>query len=328
RVPIGLLGADIRVENGHYRIKKIYNGESWNASIQAPLRGPGINVKAGDYLLAVNDIPLDTAINFYSYFDHTAGQQTRITINASPTLKDAKEVTVVPVANEYELRQDDWVESNRRKVDSLSNGKLAYVWLPNTGGSGYSNFNRYYFAQKNKKGAVIDERFNHGGSIADYIVDLLSRDLLGYFNNPIGTRQPFTAPNAGIWGPKVMIINEMAGSGGDMLPYMFKLRKIGPLVGTKTWGGLVGIWDVPGLIDGGYITAPRGGFYNLAGDWDVENKGVTPDILVEQDAKSVIEGHDPQLEKAVETAMDLLKTQEVNLLPQPADPIRVMRPKN
>ena len=328
KVPVGLLGADISIENGQYRIKKIYTGENWNADVQAPLRGPGVNVKPGDYLLAVNGIPLNTTTNLYSYFDQTAGKQISITVNSLPTLKDAKEVTVVPVDSEYKLRQQDWVESNRRKVDELSQGKLAYVWLPNTGGEGYANFNRYYFAQKNKKGAVIDERFNQGGSIADYIVDLLSRDLLGYFNNPIGTRQAFTAPNAGVWGPKVMIINEMAGSGGDMLPYMFKMRKIGPLVGTKTWGGLVGIWDVPGLIDGGYITAPRGGFYNLAGEWDVENKGVAPDILIEQDSKLVIEGRDPQLEKAVEVALELLKTQEIRLLPQPKDPIRVIRPKN
>jgi tricorn protease len=212
-------------------------------------------------------------------------------------------------------------------VDQLSGGHLAYVWLPNTAEGGYQNFNRYYFAQKHKKGAIIDERYNGGGSIADYIVDLLSRDLMGYFNNPIGDKQPFTAPNAGIWGPKVMIINESAGSGGDMLPYMFKKRKIGPLVGTKTWGGLVGIWDVPSLIDGGNITAPRGGFYNTDGQWDVENIGISPDFPIEQDAKAVIEGHDPQLEKAVEVALDLLKTQSVKLLPQPADPVRVLRPK-
>ena len=328
KVPIGLLGADFTIENNKYRIKKIYTGESWNATVRSPLSAPGLNVKPGDYLLAVNGVPLDTSINLYSYFDQTSDKQISITINSNPTLEGAKELTVIPVGSEYKLRQHDWVEGNRRKVDELSDGKLAYVWLPNTGEGGYSNFNRYYFAQKNKKGAVIDERFNQGGSIADYIVDLLSRDLLGYFNNPIGEKQAFTAPNAGIWGPKVMIINEMAGSGGDMLPYMFKMRKIGPLIGTTTWGGLVGIWDVPGLIDGGYITAPRGGFYNLDGEWDVENIGVAPDIFVEQDAKSVIEGHDPQLEKAVETALELLKDQEVKLIPQPEDPIRVIRPNN
>jgi len=327
KVPIGLLGADISIENGFYRIKKIYKGENWNAELKAPLKGPGLSVKVGDYLLAVNGVPLDTTRNFYSYFDQTADKQTQITVNTLPATQGAKDMTVVPVANEMMLRQQDWVESNRRKVDELSQGKLAYVWLPNTGEDGYANFNRYYFAQKNKKGAIIDERFNHGGQVADYIVDLLSRDLLGYFNNPIGTKQAFTAPNAGIFGPKVMIINEMAGSGGDMLPYMFKQRKIGPLVGTKTWGGLVGIWDVPDLIDGGHITAPRGGFYNVAGEWDIENKGITPDVLVEQDAKLVIEGHDPQLEKAVEVALELLKTKEVKLLPQPQDPIRVLRPQ-
>lgn len=327
KVPVGLLGADYATENGRVRIKKIYNGESWNATLSAPISGPGINVKAGDYLIAVNGTPIDASRNVYSYFDQTADKQTRITVSTTPDPKNGKDFTVIPVKSESQLRQHAWVEGNRKRVDSLSNGKLAYVWLPNTGGGGYANFNRYYFAQKDKKGAVIDERFNHGGSIADYIVDLLARDLLGYFNNPIGTRQPFTAPNAGIWGPKVMIINEGAGSGGDMLPYMFKMRKVGTLVGTKTWGGLVGIWDVPGLVDGGYITAPRGGFYNLQGEWDVENKGIAPDVLVEQDPKLVRDGHDPQLEKAVEVAMEQLKTQEVKLLPQPKDPIRVLRPK-
>jgi tricorn protease len=328
KVEIGLLGADFSIENGNYRIKKIYTGESWNSDLSSPLSGPGINIKTGDYLLAVNGAALNTEKNLYSYFAKTAGTQIALSISNTPVLKDAKEFTVVPVKSEFNLRQQDWVEMNRRKVDKLSNGKLAYVWLPNTGEGGYMNFNRYYFAQKDKKGAIIDERFNHGGQIADYITDLLSRELLGYFNNPTGDQQAFTAPNAGIWGPKVMIINEMAGSGGDMLPYMFKKRKIGPLVGTTTWGGLVGIWDVPSLIDGGTITAPRGGFYNVKGEWDIENKGISPDIMVEQDAKLVIEGHDPQLEKAVEVALELLKTQEVKLIPQPQDPIRVVRPPN
>lgn len=328
RVPVGLLGADFAIENNKYRIKKIYSGENWNPTLRAPLSGPGIKVKVGDYLLAVNGTPLDASTNLYSLFDQTADKQTSITINSKPTLDSAKDIVVVPVRNDGMLRQYDWVEGNRRTVDKLSNGQLAYVWLPNTAEDGYKNFNRYYFAQKHKKGAVIDERFNQGGSIADYIVDLLSRDLMGYFNNPIGDKQAFTAPNGGIWGPKVMIINEMAGSGGDMLPFMFKKKKIGPLVGTKTWGGLVGIWDVPQLIDGGSITSPRGGFYNTNGEWDVENIGVSPDVVVEQDAKLVKEGHDPQLEKAVEVALELLKTQSIQLKPQPADPIRVIRPKN
>ena len=264
-VPVGLLGADFAVENGRYRIARIYRGENWNPELRAPLSGPGLDVQEGDYLLAVNGVELTAAMNPYSLFDRTADRQTVLTLNAAPEMKDARRVTVVPVASEINLRQREWIDGNRRKVDELSGGRLAYVWVPDTGGGGYTNFTRYYFAQQDKQGAVIDERFNHGGSIADYMVDLMSRRLLGYFNNPVGDRQPFTAPNAAIWGPKVMIINEMAGSGGDMLPYMFQLMEIGPLVGTRTWGGLVGIWDVPDLVDGGFITAPRGGFYDLDG---------------------------------------------------------------
>jgi len=326
-VPGGLLGADYTIDSGRFRIHKIYTGESWNPDLKAPLAGPGIDVKEGDYLVAVNGRELDAGQNLYSFFERTAGAQTRIKVNGKPSLEGAREVTVVPVRNELPLRRAAWIEHNRRRVEELSGGKLAYVWLPDTADGAYINFNRYYFAQKDKKGAVIDERWNQGGSIADYVIDLLARPLLGYFNNPIGEKQPWTAPNGAIFGPKVMIINDAAGSGGDMMPYMFKERKIGPLVGTKTWGGLVGIWDVPAFIDGGGITSPRGGFYNVRGEWDVENKGVAPDIEVEMTAKIVAAGGDPQLEKAVAAALEALKTGEVKLLPQPPDPIRVRRPR-
>ncbi|MCC7294445.1 MAG: PDZ domain-containing protein [Acidobacteria bacterium] len=326
-VPVGLLGADFTLDSGRYKIARIYTGESWNPNLKAPLAGPGIDVKEGDYLLAVNGREIEIGRSLFSYFERTAGVQTRIKVNAKPEPAGAREITVVPVRSEEALRRAGWIEDNRRRVDALSGGKLAYVWLPDTADGAYINFNRYFFAQKDKKGAVIDERWNQGGQIADYVIDLLARPLLGYFNNPIGDKQPWTAPNAAIFGPKVMIINDAAGSGGDMMPYMFKERGIGPLVGTRTWGGLVGIWDVPALIDGGRITAPRGGFYNTAGEWDVENKGVAPDIEVEMSAKSIAAGGDPQLEKAVEAAMEALKTGEVKLLPQPPDPVRVLRPR-
>ncbi len=325
-VPVGLLGADYAIENGRFRITKIYNGENWNPNLRSPLSGPGIDAKVGDYLVAVEGVELTAGTNLFSVFDRTANRQTRISLNDKPQLEGARELTVVPVGGEEGLRRLDWVEGNRRKVDEMSDDQLAYVWIPDTGIGGWSNFNRYFFAQQHKQGAIIDERFNHGGSIADYIVDLLARDLLGYFNNPVGDRQPFTVPNAAIWGPKVMLINEMSGSGGDMLPYMFQKREIGPLIGTRTWGGLVGIWDVPNLIDGGFITSPRGGFYNTEGEWAVENEGVAPDIEVEQLPKLVNTGHDPQLEKAVEVALELLKTQGIELLPQPPDPVRTRRP--
>jgi tricorn protease len=324
-VPVGLLGADLKVEGGRYRLVRIYDGENWNPDLRAPLRGPGIDIAEGDYVLAVNGRELRAGTNPYSLFDRTADRQTILKVNDVPRMKGAHDVTVVPVASETALRRRAWVEGNRRRVDELSDGRLAYVWLPDTGRGGYDYFNRYYFAQQDRQGAVIDERFNQGGSVADYMVDLMSRTLFGYFNNPVGDRQPFTAPNAGIWGPKVMIINDAAGSGGDMLPYMFRLREIGPLVGTRTWGGLVGIWDVPPLLDGGFITSPRGGFYNLDGNWEVENEGVAPDYEVEQLPAEVIAGRDPQLEKAVAVALDLLRSNPFQPKPQPADPIRVRR---
>jgi tricorn protease len=209
-------------------------------------------------------------------------------------------------------------------VDSLSGGKLAYVYVPNTGGGGYASFNRYYFAQQEKQGAVIDERYNHGGSIADYMVDIMSRQLHGYFNQRLGDHyRAVTAPAAAIWGPKVLLINEMSGSGGDMFPYMFRQMKIGPLIGTRTWGGLVGWGGEPALVDGGFISAPSTGFYNPDGQWDVEGKGVAPDIEVEDSAAAVIAGRDPQLERGVAEALRLLREHPVILQPQPAAPVRV-----
>jgi tricorn protease len=209
----------------------------------------------------------------------------------------------------------------------MSDGQLAYVWLPNTGGGGYSYFNRMYFAQQDRQGAVIDERNNGGGSAADYIVDILNRELTGYFNSRAGDHKPFTQPMAGLWGPKVMVINERAGSGGDLLPYLFRFKEVGPLIGMKTWGGLVGTWDTPPLIDGGRFVAPRGGFFDVHGEWAVEAEGVAPDIEVRNDPKPVIEGRDPQLERAVQEALRLLETERVVLQDEPPPPVRWRRPK-
>ncbi len=327
RVPVGLLGCDLTVENGRYRIARIYDGESWNPDLDAPLAAPGIDVREGDYIIRVDGRPLAPPENPYAPFEARAGVQTVLEVAASPGGEGSRTVTVVPIRSEAALRRAAWIEGNRRLVDRLSGGRLAYVWLPNTGRGGYDQFNRYYFSQQDRQGAIIDERFNGGGSAADYIVDLLARPLMGFFSNPVGDRQPFTLPNAGIWGPKVMVINDSAGSGGDLLPYMFRLREIGPLVGTRTWGGLVGIWDVPDLVDGGHITAPRGGFYDLSGHWAVENEGVAPDIEVEQTPKAVAAGHDPQLERAVEEALRLLEAHPVRIVPQPPDPVKSVSPR-
>jgi tricorn protease len=325
-VPVGLLGADFEIDKGLYRFKKTYLGESWNPELKAPLREPGVNITAGDYLLEVNGRQVTSSTNLYTYFEATANRQIKIKVSNKPTGEGAKMVTVIPVENENQLRNFDWVEDNRRKVDELSKGQLAYVYVPNTGNPGYTYFNRYYFAQQDKKGAIIDERNNGGGSAADYMVDIMNRQVQGYFNSRANDHRPFLTPNAGIFGPKVMLINERAGSGGDLLPYLFRQMKIGTLVGTKTWGGLVGTWDTPLFVDGGRMVAPRGGFYDVNGKWAVEGVGISPDIEVIQTPAELIKGHDLQLERGVEEAMKLLKTQAVEIKPEPPAPIKYKRP--
>lgn len=325
-VSVGLLGADITIENGRYRIKRIYNGENWNPDLRAPLSAPGIQVAEGDYLLEVNGRPLDPPSNLYQMFEGTAGRQTLIRVSKTPSTEGSRVVTVIPVASEEGLRTRAWIEDNRRLVDKLSGGRLAYVWLPNTAGPGYTYFTRYFYAQQDKEGAIIDERYNHGGQVADYIVNELDRKLMGYFALRDG--RPTTSPLAGIYGPKVMIINESAGSGGDALPYYFRMRKIGPMVGTRTWGALVGTTGSPSTIDGGGITAPSLAFYDLKGRWAVENEGVAPDIEVEQTPSLVIKGHDPQLERAVQEGMKLLEQNAVPKVPRPAPIDRVSKTPN
>lgn len=323
----GLLGADFAIENNRYKITRIYDGESWNPDLRAPLAAPGINVAVGEFILAINGQNLAAPDSIYRLLEGTANKQTILTINTRADLQGARQITVMPVGNDQNLRTRAWVEDNRRFVDQRSKGQLAYVYVPNTGQGGFESFNRYYFAQQDKAGAVIDERYNGGGSAADYIIDVLQRDFDGYFNNVAGDRRPFTSPSAGIWGPKVMIINEMAGSGGDLMPWMFRYRKIGPLVGKRTWGGLVHTADTPGFIDGGSMIAPRGGFFTREGKWAVENEGTAPDIDVENWPKDVIAGRDPQLERAVDEALRLLKEKPVQrMTSEPAPPTWGRRP--
>jgi tricorn protease len=288
-----------------YRFARIYDGENWNPGLFAPLTQPGVNVQVGEYLLAVNGREVKATDNIYSFFQETAGKQIIIKVGPSPDGKGAREVTVVPTASENGLRNLAWIEGNRRKVSELSGGKLAYVYLPNTGGAGYTNFNRYYFAQIDKQGAVIDERFNGGGSAADYIIDYMRRPLMNYWSTREG--EDFATPVASIYGPKTMIINEYAGSGGDLMPWLFRQAKVGTLVGKRTWGGLVGIYNYPILIDGGTVTAPRVAFRNAQGELDIENKGVAPDIEVDLDPRLWRAGHDVQLEKAVEVTLNALR---------------------
>jgi tricorn protease len=319
RVPTGLLGADYTVENGRYRFARVYNGENWNPTLTAPLTQPGVNVVAGEYLLAVQGRDVRPPANVYSFFEETVGKAITLRVGPDPNGANARNVTVVPALSENGLRNYAWIEDNRRKVDQLTGGRVGYVYLPNTAGGGYTNFNRYFFSQVGKDAVIIDERFNGGGSIADYVIDYLRRPVMGRFTMREG--EDITVPMAGIFGPKVMIINEMAGSGGDAMPWLFRKSGLGPLVGTRTWGGLVGHYTGPNdLIDGGGVSTPNLAFYNLDGAWDVENRGVAPDIEVEMNPKLVRENHDPQLEKAVEVVMEQLRRSPVNLGKRPAYP--------
>jgi tricorn protease len=315
---VGLLGADYAIENGHYRFSHIYQGENWNPQLRAPLTQPGVNVQEGEYLLAVNGRELRGTDEVFALFEGAADKSTVLRVGPTADGKGARNVTVVPIENEGALRNRAWIEGNLHKVDQLSGGRIAYVYLPDTGFGGYTSFNRYFFAQVGREGAVIDERFNGGGSAADYVIDYLRRPLQNYWMTRDG--QDFTTPVGAIFGPKAMIINMYAGSGGDALPWYFRDAKLGPLVGTRTWGGLVGIYDYPNLMDGGGVTAPRVAFYSPKGDWEVENHGVAPDYEVEQTPKDWMSGHDPQLEKAVALVMDSLKKNPRPVAKRPAFP--------
>lgn len=322
-VNVGLLGADYEIVDGRYRIAKIYNGESWNPGAKAPLSVPGLNVKEGDYILAVNGVPLTAGISIHEMLQNKSGKQVTLKVNSAASESGARDIVVVPVSAGAEngLRYVDWVEGNRRKVDQLSGGKIAYLHMINTGRDGYESFNRYYYAQADKKALLLDERFNGGGSVADYIIDVLNRDVMSYWGVRDG--RSFTTPGNGIYGPKAMLINEYAGSGGDMMPWMFNYRKLGKLVGKRTMGILVGISGYPSLIDGGYVTSPSFGIYDTKGNWIIENVGTPPDVDVEQTPADVIAGRDPQLEKGVQILLDELKTNTWKPVPKPADPVRV-----
>ena len=314
----GLLGADFEKDGGRWRIARIYTFESWNPKLTAPLDRPGLKVSKGNYILSVNGIELTDQDDPYRLLDGTSKHQTVLQINDRPTLEGAWSVTVEPTDSESALRQRAWVEDNRRVVDELSGGKLAYVWVPNTGEPGVVSFNRYFFAQQDKLGAVIDERFNGGGNLDDYMVDLMTRKLRAAITNEVPDGKPFALP-AGILGPKVLLINERAGSGGDFFPWVFRHQGAGPLIGARTWGGLVKSSVHYPLVDGGGVTAPDNAVFDpVKREWIAENMGIAPDIEVLLDAKSAAAGKDPQLERGVAEALRLLAQQPpTNLAPPP-----------
>jgi tricorn protease len=304
---VGLLGADYQVEQGRYRITRIYQGDNSDSLLSSPLTQPGINVSAGDYLIALDGQEIKADENLFTYFQGKSGKTVQLKVAANPDGSGARTVAVVPAPGENTLRLYDWMEENRRKVDELSGGKLGYIYLPDTGRAGYELFNRDFYAQLDKQGLIIDERYNSGGAPADYFIESLKRTSLSTYTFREGADMPF--PVAAVPGPRVMIINEYAGSGGDTLPWMFRQAGVGTIVGKRTWGGGIGGFiPMPEFVDGGNMLAPNRAFFNpRTGNWDIENQGVAPDMEVDLSPASLRQGHDPQLEKAVQVALEDLK---------------------
>lgn len=317
RNTVGLLGADLTPDNGYWKIERIYTTESWNPGLSSPLDEPGLKVETGNYIVGINGKELTSVEDPYHLLDGTAGIQTILHINNTADFEASWQITVEPIRSENALRQRAWVEDNRRKVDELSGGKLAYIWVPNTGNPGFVSFNRYFFAQQDKLGAVIDERFNGGGLLDDYMVDLMTRSLRAALTNEVPNGKPMKLP-AGILGPKVLLINEQAGSGGDFFPWVFRQQNAGKLIGATTWGGLVKSSVHYRLIDGGSITAPDNAVFDpINNKWIAENHGIAPDIAVRQDAKSLQEGNDPQLERAVNELLQQLENKNTEEITPP-----------
>lgn len=320
RSAAAVLGAELTAVQNRWMINRIFTTESWNPGLSSPLDRPGIKAEAGYYLVGINGKELTSAEDPYRILEGTADVQAVVHLNSKPLFEGAWTEVVKPIRSESALRQRAWVEDNRRLVDSLSGGKLGYIWVPNTGGPGFVSFNRYFFAQQDKLGAVIDERFNGGGLLDDYMTDLMTRSLRAAITNEVPGGKPLKLP-AGILGPKALLINELAGSGGDFFPWVFRHQKAGPLIGMRTWGGLVKSSVHYALVDGGALTSPDNAIFDPAANkWVAENEGVAPDIEVRQDAISLQQGRDPQLERAVREVLSMLEKQPAKKVAPPPYP--------
>jgi len=319
-VSVGMLGADFEPDGAYFRISKIYPGENWNEPSRSPLTEPGLKVRAGDYLIAVDGQQARSNQDVYSYFQDLAGKLVTLKINSKSSPEGAWEITVKPANGEAGPRYLDWMDENRRKVAEATGGRIGYMHVPDTSFPGIIAFDKQFTAQLDKDGIIVDERYNAGGQIPDFYTEKLRRELLSALAPREGKDVPW--PPVAIYGPKVMIVNELAGSGGDAFPWFFHRQKIGPIVGTRTWGGLVGISRGIPLHDGGNVTAPEFAFWSAdnGGEWIVENHGVDPDYVVPQRPDLVVTGHDPQLEKAIELAKEALKNYK-GLPPRPKYPV-------
>jgi tricorn protease len=303
---VGYLGVDWQAEGDYYKIKKIIRGAPWDAEARSSLDAPGVNIKEGDYILAVNGVPLTTSQEPFIAFTGLSNKTVELTYNSSPSWTGAKTAIVKTMNDEYRLRNLAWIENMRKQVADETNGEVGYIYVPSTGTDGQNELMRQFSAQWDKKALVIDERFNDGGQIPDRFIEILNREPLASWAIRDGSDWPW--PPYANFGPKVMLINGWSGSGGDAFPDFFRKKKLGPLIGARTWGGLIGISGAPGLIDGGGITVPTFRMYNPDGTWFMEGHGVDPDIAVPEDLSAMAKGVDPQLQRAITEIKNLIKT--------------------
>ena len=318
-VNVGLLGADYEADaaSGMYRIKKILSGENWDAHTRSPLTEPGVNIKEGDYLVAINGRALRTPQTPDELLVNTANEVVTLTVNSKPAVDGARKVVVKPIGDEYNLRELNMIESNRKKVDAASGGRIGYVYLPNMGDEGLNQFVKQYFPQIRKEGIIFDVRYNGGGFVDQLVFSRLRRVLAAM--NPARNWEPATTPQNVFYGYMACVTNHYAASDGDFFSYFFKQYKLGPLIGERTWGGVRGIRGYIPLMDGGYITRPEFSMYSLDSKWLIENRGVQPDVVVDNPPDLVLKGQDPQLEKAVEMLMEQIKANPKKLPPPPPD---------
>jgi tricorn protease len=312
----GYLGVDYEADGKFYKIKKIIRGAPWDAEVRSPLDMPGVNIIEGNYILAIDGVPLTTEQEPYALFQNLSDKTVELTYNSSPSWKGAKKAIVKTMKDEARLRYLSWVENNRRRVDEETAGEAGYIYVPSTGIDGQNELTRQFNAQWNKKALVIDERFNSGGQIPDRFIEMLNRTPLAYWAIRDGTSNPW--PPYANFGPKVMLINGWSGSGGDAFPDYFRKKGLGPLIGNRTWGGLIGISGVPDLIDGGNVTVPSFRMFNPDGSWFREGHGVDPDIIVDEDLGLMARGTDPQLDKAITEIKSLLKDKGYKIPVTPA----------
>jgi tricorn protease len=322
RVDTGLLGAELVADqaSGKYRISKIYDGENWNEARRSPLTEQGVNVKEGDYLLSINGTAVNLSMNPYELLENTLGKTVEITVNSIPEAAGARTSTIKPIDSELELFNLNWVNERRAMVDKLSGGKIGYIYVPNTSTDGNRELFRGMYEYNEKDALIIDDRYNGGGFIPDVMTGLLERKTLSYWQR--NGLSPMKTPGVAHNGPKVMLTNGYSSSGGDAFPYYFRKTGLGKLIGTRTWGGLVGMSGNAGLVDGGYIAVPRFGIYDENEQWIIEGTGVSPDIEVVDRPEQLAKGIDPCIEKAVEVLLKQLQENPVKKVNTPAPPDR------